>query len=270
MLIMEPIRSPLLMSTRFLFARLSASLLFIAGVASGPEARAGSLPPLPQQSSAYEVANRTLTFEDGGVVHLSAAKDDGIAWLVGQDFTEGRISIEVRGVDVMQRSFVGVAFHGGGRHDFDVVYTRPFNFNATDAQRRAHSLQYLSLPDNPWEVLREKFPGKYESALTSPPAAESWVRLTLEINARHLSVFVDDGSAPALVVDLLNDRLKGRVGLWVGNNSEGWFRNLTIQPKGRARRDDRSQVSFLERSCCNLSADASTARFVGRRRAHHL
>ena len=26
-----------------------------------------------------------------------------------------------------------------------------------------------------------------------------------------------------------NDRLKGRVGLWVGNNSEGWFRNLTIQ-----------------------------------------
>jgi hypothetical protein len=219
------------MSTTFPFARLSASLLFIAGVASGLEALAGSLPRLPQEAGAYEVVNRTLTFENEGVVHLSAAKDDGIAWLVGQDFTEGRISIEVRGVDVMQRSFVGVAFHGGGRYLFDVVYTRPFNFHATDARRRAYSLQYMSLPDNDWEVLRKKFPGKYESALTSPPAAESWVRLTLEIKASRLSVFVDDGNAPALIVDLLNDRLKGRVGLWVGNNSEGWFRNLTIQPK---------------------------------------
>jgi hypothetical protein len=219
------------MSTTFPFARLSASLLFIAGVASGMEALAGNLPRLPQEPAAYEVANRTLTFEGGGVVHLSAAKDDGIAWLIGQDFTEGRISIEVRGVDVMQRSFVGVAFHGGGRHLFDVVYTRPFNFNATDAQRRARSLQYMSLPHNTWEVLREKFPGKYESALTPPPTAESWVRLTLEIEARRLSVFVDDSSAPALIVDFLNDRLKGQVGLWVGNNSEGWFRNLTVQPK---------------------------------------
>lgn len=219
------------MSTRFAFARVSAALLLFAGAASGLEAFAGSLPRLPRQSSAYEVANRTLTFEDGGVVHLSAAKDDGIAWLIGQDFTEGRICIEVRGVDVMQRSFVGVAFHGGGRHLFDVVYTRPFNFNATDVRRRGYSLQYMSLPDNTWEVLREKFPGKYESALTSPPAAESWVRLTIEIKGRRLSVFVDDSNAPALVVDLLNDRLQGGVGLWVGNNSEGWFRNLTIQPK---------------------------------------
>lgn len=219
------------MSTSSPFARLSVALLFIAGMASDLEAVAGSLPRLPQEPAAYEVANRTLTFEDGGVVHLSAAKDDGIAWLVGQEFTEGRISIEVRGVDVMQRSFVGVAFHGGGRHRFDVVYTRPFNFNSTDARRRGYSLQYMSLPDNTWEVLREKFPGKYESALSPPPAAESWVRLTLEIEARRLSVFVDDGDAPALIVALLNDRLKGGVGLWVGNNSEGWFRNLTIQPK---------------------------------------
>lgn len=70
------------MSTSFSFVRLSASLLFIAGVASGAEGIAGSLARLPQQPAAYEVANRTLTFEDGGVVHLSAAKDDGIAWLV--------------------------------------------------------------------------------------------------------------------------------------------------------------------------------------------
>jgi hypothetical protein len=219
------------MSIGLPFARLSASLVFIAGMVSGLEVLADSIARLPQEPAAYEVANRTLTFEDGDVVHLSAAKDDGIAWLVGQEFTEGRISIEVRGVDVMQRSFVGVAFHGRGRHQFDVVYTRPFNFNATDVRRRGYSLQYMSLPDNTWEVLRQKFPGKYESALTPPPAAESWVRLTLEIEGNRLSVFVDDANTPALVVELLNDRLQGGVGLWVGNNSEGWFRNLTIQSK---------------------------------------
>ena len=217
------------MSTAFPGVRLSAALSLIAGLFISHAATAQSLARLPQQPAAYEVVNRALTIEAGGVVHLSAAKDDGIAWLVGQTFTQGRISVEVRGLDVMQRSFVGLAFHGGGRDLFDAVYTRPFNFNAADSARKARSLQYMSVPDNTWDVLREKFPGKYEAAVAPPPAADAWVRLTLEIESRRLRVFVNDASTPALTVDLLNDRLKGRVGLWVGNNSEGWFRNLTIQ-----------------------------------------
>ena len=217
------------MSTGFPVGRLLVALSLIAGLVLGHAVTAQNLKRLPQHPEAYEVANRVLTFEKDGVVHLNAAKDDGIAWLVDQTFTQGRIMVEVRGVDVMQRSFVGLAFHGGGRNLFDAVYIRPFNFNAADVGKKAHSLQYMSLPDNPWDVLREKTPGKYEAAITPPPAAESWVRLTLEIDSRRLRVFVNDASAPALTVDLLNDRLKGRVGLWVGNNSEGWFRNLTIQ-----------------------------------------
>jgi len=219
------------MSTGFPVGRFLVALSLIAGLVLGHAVTAQNLKRLPQHPEAYEVANRVLTFEKDGVVHLNAAKDDGIAWLVDQTFTQGRIMVEVRGVDVMQRSFVGLAFHGGGRNLFDAVYIRPFNFNAADVGKKAHSLQYMSLPDNPWDVLREKTPGKYEAAITPPPAAESWVRLTLEIDSRRLRVFVNDASAPALTVDLLNDRLKGRVGLWVGNNSEGWFRNLTIQPE---------------------------------------
>ena len=219
------------MSTGFPAGRLLVALSLITALVLGHTVSAQSLARLPQHPEAYEVANRVLTFEKGGVVHLSAAKDDGIAWLVDQAFTQGRITVEVRGVDLMQRSFVGLAFHGAGRNLFDVVYIRPFNFNAAEPEKKARSLQYMSLPDNTWEVLREKTPGKYEAAITPPPAAESWVRLTLEIESRHLRVFVNDASAPTLTVDLLNDRLKGGVGLWVGNNSEGWFRNLTIQPK---------------------------------------
>lgn len=219
------------MSTGFAAGRLLVvAVSLITGPVCAHSVSAQSLARLPRNPEAYEVLNRTLTLEEEGVVHLSAAKDDGIAWLVDQTFTHGRIVVEVRGLDSMQRSFVGLAFHGGGRHLFDVVYTRPFNFNAADPGKRGRSLQYMSLPDNPWEVLREKSPGKYEAAINPPPAAESWVRLTLEIESRHLRVFVNDAVAPSLCVDLLNDRLKGGVGLWVGNNSEGWFRNLTIQP----------------------------------------
>jgi hypothetical protein len=45
-----------------------------------------------------------------------------------------------------------------------------------------------------------------------------------------VSVFVNDSKEPCLVVDLLNDRKTGSVGLWVGNNSGGDFANLTITP----------------------------------------
>jgi len=219
------------MSKHFAAGRFSFALSLMAGLLFGQAVAAQSLARLPQDPQAYEVVNRVLTFESGGVVHLNAAKEDGIAWLVDQAFTQGRIVVEVRGVDVMQRSFVGLAFHGGGRHSFDAVYTRPFNFNAADPEKKARSLQYMSLPDNAWDILREKSPGKYEAAILPPPAAEAWVRLTLEIESRRLRVFVNDASTPSLTVDLLNDRLKGRIGLWVGNNSAGWFRNLTIQPR---------------------------------------
>jgi len=46
-----------------------------------------------------------------------------------------------------------------------------------------------------------------------------------------VSVFVADAPDPSLVVSLLSRRAKGRVGLWVGNGSDGDFANLKIVPK---------------------------------------
>jgi len=45
-----------------------------------------------------------------------------------------------------------------------------------------------------------------------------------------VSVFVGDAKEPSLVIDQLNDRTKGLVGLWVGNTSDGDFANLKITP----------------------------------------
>jgi hypothetical protein len=67
------------------------------------------------------VVNREITAVQGTRgVHLSAGGGKGIAWVEGNDFTQGTIELEIRGKDVFQQSFVGVAFHRRDRG-----YTRP-------------------------------------------------------------------------------------------------------------------------------------------------
>jgi len=44
---------------------------------------------------------------------------------------------------------------------------------------------------------------------------------------------VNGQTKPALSVELLDDRHTGKLGLWVGNGSDGWFRNLKVTPAGK-------------------------------------
>ena len=57
---------------------------------------------------------------------------------------------DIRGKDVMQQSFVGVAFHGVNNETLDAVYFRPFNFRSDDPVRKVHAVQYISHPNYPW------------------------------------------------------------------------------------------------------------------------
>src|ERR1700692_2256880 len=91
------------------------------------------------QKGALQVQNRSiapLPAEKG--IRFSAAADDGVAWLNGVEFSNGTIEFDVRGKDVLQQSFVGVAFHGISRDSLEAVYFRPFNFRSSDAQRQLH------------------------------------------------------------------------------------------------------------------------------------
>ena len=56
------------------------------------------------------------------------------------------------------------------------------------------------------------------------------MKLKLVIEGKRVSAFVNGADKPALTVEVLSDRLKGKVGLWVGNGSDGWFRNLKVAP----------------------------------------
>lgn len=176
-----------------------------------------------------EVFNRTLDHGKADapeVVYLTSASGDGLAWIDEVELSTGTIELEIKGKNAPGRSFVGIAFHGQDNQTFDAVYLRPFNFQ--NAERRNHSLQYVSMPEHDWSELRNNHPGKYEAALDPTPVPESWVKIKLVIEGKRVSAFINDADEPALTVELLNDRLTGKVGLWVGNGSDGWFRNLRI------------------------------------------
>ena len=171
-------------------------------------------------------------FSDGARhgVRLSEGPGEGVAFLPGIEFGDGSVEFEVRGKDVAQQSFVGVAFHGVDAAAYDAIYFRPFNFRAADSGSRSHAVQYHSLPVYTWQKLRADQPGKYEQAVNPVPDPNAWFRARVVVANPKVSVFVGDANEPCLVVNLLNDRKKGLVGLWVGNNSGGDFANLVITP----------------------------------------
>jgi hypothetical protein len=161
---------------------------------------------------------------------LTAAPGEGVAFLPGIEFANGTIEFDVRGKDVAQQSFVGVAFHGVDGTAHDAIYFRPFNFRAADPVSRSHAVQYHSVPVYTWQKLRTEQPGKYEQAVNPVPDPNAWFHARIVIANPKVSVFVADAKEPCLVINLLNDRKKGLVGLWAGNNSSGDFANLTITP----------------------------------------
>jgi len=179
------------------------------------------------------VFNRTASsFNDGARkgVRLSESQGDGVAYVQGIEFTNGTIEVDVRGKDVQQQSFVGVAFHGVDGTTYDAIYFRPFNFRAEEPDRRAHGVQYIAHPTYTWQKLRTEQPGKYERAVNPVPDPNAWFHARVLVASPKVSVFVGDAKEPCLVVDQLSNRNKGSVGLWVGNTSGGDFATFKIVP----------------------------------------
>lgn len=181
-----------------------------------------------QAQTVSRTVNRTLTITGEGQFHLDEQPGAGVAWLNVPAFKTGTITFEAKGKDVLQGSFVGLAFHGSNDTTYDVVYLRPFNFRATDAVRRSHSVQYISLPRYDWELLRNQYPGKYEQAIDPAPDPNGWVKVKLVITATNVTTFIN--GKQVLGVNLLDNKHAGtRVGLWAGNNSGGDWRNVKVE-----------------------------------------
>jgi len=173
----------------------------------------------------------TVTSEDGRVVaRLDARAGDGSALIEGSLLAEGIIEVDLKGRDMAQRSFLGIAFHVVDTTTFDAVYFRPFNFLAAAPEARSHALQYISHPAFTWQTLRAERTGQFEKAIEPPPDPNGWFHARIVLTAGRVEVYVNGAASPSLAVDDLGTAKNGGVALFVGNNSDGAFSNLKITP----------------------------------------
>lgn len=174
--------------------------------------------------------NRDVTKGQGrpGAVHVTEKPGPGIVWVGGTDFAEGTIEVDVRGRNLMQRSFVGIAFHGRDDQTYEAVYLRPFNFRADAAAARHHAAQYMMLPTYDWPRLRQEFPEQFEGGVDQSISPTDWLPLRIVVQGEKVQAFAGASMTPILDVRKLGDLTRGTVGLWTGNNSDGDFANLRI------------------------------------------
>jgi hypothetical protein len=163
------------------------------------------------------------------VVDARAGSGEVIAWLDDVTLGDGVIELDIRGKDEFQKSFPGIAFRAASDTVLDVVYLRPFNFRATDTLRHQHAVQYVSHPQFTWDRLRKDFPEVYENPVSPEPDPNGWVHVRIVLAGKRVSVYVSDGAEPDLVVEALNERSGGRVGLY----NAGDFANLLVTPAAR-------------------------------------
>ena len=165
----------------------------------------------------------------------------GIVFLNGSSFHNGVINVDVAGkpqanAPALARGFVGIAFRvPPDASKYDYVYIRPTNGRADDQERRNHSTQYASFPDNEWRKLRTEFPGKYESYVDLVPG--QWTHMRIEVDGVTMRLYVNGATQPTLLVnDLkLGDRT-GAIALWIGVGTEAYFANLELMPQAPSRR----------------------------------
>jgi hypothetical protein len=147
-------------------------------------------------------------------------------------FRNGAIDVDVagqpaKGANESARGFIGVIFRVQSDSRFEIIYLRPTNSHADDQLRRNHTTQYSSEPDWPWDRLRKESPGVYESWVDMETG--EWTHMHIVVNGTDASLYVNHAKNPCLIVHNLKlGDTEGSVGLWMGQDTEGYFRNLTI------------------------------------------
>lgn len=209
---------------------LLGAMLGSSGGAEGPQTITPDLAGLAQGTGG-QVSNRTVTVtqENGrAVARLDARPGDGGVLLDGLLLSGGTIDVDLKGRDVAQQSFLGIAFHVVDWTTFEAVYFRPFNFRSPDPERRARAVQYVAHPDHTWQRLRAERPGQFEQGLDPAPDPDGWFHARIVLAGGRVDVYVDGAVTPGLSVGGLGDAKSGGIALFVGNGSDGAFADLRV------------------------------------------
>jgi len=185
------------------------------------------------------VTAESVTYNGRAAVRVTDAAPAGLgdegrlAVLSNSDFQDGTIEVDLAGAPLPNagegaRGFVGLAFRvNSDQTRFECIYLRPTNGRAEDQVRRNHSVQYISIPGFPWDLLRKNSPEKYETHVDLVPG--EWTKVKIEVKGEKARLFVHDSSQPTLLVnDLKQGLTKGAIALWVGPGTVAHFSNLRI------------------------------------------
>lgn len=206
-------------------------LLSFPFAATAQKQQVYNLPQLMEQGK-ITVFNRDCTIiqeNSTKFLRLPDKEGEGLVWLPIKEFKNGTIRVEMRGKDVYQRSFVGIAFYGLNDSTYDAIYCRPFNFQTTDSVRRIHAIQYISQPAYPWRRLRAEQNGVFENEILNAPKPTDWFTMRIVIANDSIKAFINQADKPSLVVKKLHNREKGRVGIFVADRSDGDFKSVVVK-----------------------------------------
>ena len=88
-------------------------------------------------------------------------------------------------------------------------------------------MQYESIPEFPWNRLREEQPGVYESYVDLEAGA--WTKMKIEVAGTKAKLYVNGAEQPCLIVnDLKLGDVRGQVGLWAFVATDAYFSNLRV------------------------------------------
>lgn len=170
--------------------------------------------------------------------HEHAQNEELLAILADSNFQNGAIELDVAGARREGYSkdeglggfkgMIGVSFHIQGDKR-ETIYVRPENSRLNNQLFRNRSTQYESIPDYPWNLLREQSPGVYESYVDLEPGA--WTKLRIEVSGTRARLYVNGASQPCLVVnDLKLGEARGKIAVWTRVSTDAYFSNLRVDP----------------------------------------
>jgi hypothetical protein len=178
-------------------------------------------------------------FKGRSAIQLIASPDapNATSYAIVKDamFRDGSIEVDLAGQPAAgagsgARGFIGIAFRLQADGRYEYIYLRPTNGRADDQVRRNHSTQYSAHPDFDFARSRKEAPEKYESYVDLEPGV--WTKYRIEVEGSKARLYVNGAPQPCLIVnDLKLEPQQGRVALWVGPGTEGYFSNLKIAGK---------------------------------------
>lgn len=165
---------------------------------------------------------------DEGYIRVEPDFGAGVLWLSGVSFSKGIVEFDIRGRGLFQRSSLGIAFNRVNDSTYEAVSFSPFNFLASDSAFN-RAVQYISTPAFNTESTLRETSQKYPIGILPFPDPNGWFHVQVAIDENFVTVYINERIAAALTVKRLTGHKGKGLGLWIGDQSDGDFRNFTYK-----------------------------------------